>query len=48
MMDKCCGKKREKSTGLAEAVNHRPTERITERVMVELADKCPPDCICGG
>lgn len=47
-LDKCCGKKHEKSTGLADAVNHRPTERIIERVMVQLADKCPPDCNCGG
>lgn len=48
LLDKCCGKKREKSTGLADAIDNRPAERITERVIVQLAEKCPPDCNCGG
>ena len=48
LIDKCCGKRKKKENRLSEAVTHRPTERIIERKIVELAAKCPPDCNCGG
>lgn len=36
----CCGKEKE-STGLAQKLSpHRPTERVIERQIVELARRC--------
>lgn len=48
LIDKCCGKRKKKRNMLSDFIQHRPTERIIERKIVEIADKCPPDCDCGG
>lgn len=48
LLDMCCGKRKKKENRIAPILKHRPTERIIERKIVELADKCPPDCNCGG
>lgn len=42
----CCGKRKSKSNDISKVLEHRPTERITERVINQLAEKCPPDCDC--
>lgn len=48
LLDKCCGKRRAKQNSISEVIEHRPTERVVERVLVQLTEKCPPDCDCGG
>lgn len=48
LLDKCCGKRKEKLNSIADLIGHRPTERIVERVLVQLADKCSHNCGCGG
>lgn len=48
LLDMCCGKRKSKQNHLAPVLEHRPTERIVERKIVQLSEKCPPDCNCGG
>lgn len=48
IIDQCCGKRKVKTNNLSGVLQHRPVERVIERTVVQIADKCPPDCDCGG